>query len=69
MENPLKWVAIPCQHIADYYQRAWENHKCIANNLLRHGYNKWARGAVKVEDVDGWNNLFEPQISQLKLYR
>lgn len=47
--------AIPCQHIADYYQRTWEHHKCIAWNLLRRGYSEWAAGRVKDTTV---NNLF-----------
>jgi hypothetical protein len=47
--------AVPCQHIADYYQLSWENHKCIAYNLLRRGYAEWSKGSVKDPAV---NNLF-----------
>lgn len=50
-------VAVPCQHIADYYQRMWEMQKCIAYNLLRHGYRQWSEGRAKYE-AHG-NNLFE----------
>lgn len=45
---------VPCQHIADYYQRRWEAHKCIAFNLLRIGYKQWASGTVACNS----NNLF-----------
>jgi hypothetical protein len=48
-------ISVPCQHIADYYQRRWENHKCIAFNLLRHGYRQWAEGRV---NSDFPNNLY-----------
>lgn len=47
--------AVPCQHIADFYQRAWERHKCIAWNLLRVGYKQWANGRVIDRSV---NNLY-----------
>lgn len=43
----------PCQHIADYYQYRWENHHCIAFNLLRRGYKQWSNGLVET-----LNNLF-----------
>lgn len=46
--------AVPCQHIADYYQLKWEGHKCIAYNLLRHGYKAWAKGNV----TNPANNLY-----------
>ena len=46
--------AVPCQHIADYYQLKWEGHKCIAWAVLRHGYRQWAEGRA-----DGVvNNLY-----------
>lgn len=45
----------PVNHIAEYYQRKWEQHKCIAWNLLRRGYKEWANGTVKDRTV---NNLF-----------
>lgn len=50
--------ATPCAHIAAYYQRRWEAHHCIGFNLLRHGYRQWAEGRVKIEDIEGWNNLY-----------
>lgn len=46
-------MIVPCQHIADYYRRRWEAHKCIAWNLLRHGYQQWAEGRPGNQ-----NNLF-----------
>jgi hypothetical protein len=46
--------SVPCQHIADYYQCRWEHHKCIAYNLLRQGYNRWAKGG----SIGSANNLF-----------
>ncbi len=53
--------AIPCAHIAAWYQIKWERNKCIAFNLLRQGYRKWAEGSVKLCDIAGWNNLYEPE--------
>lgn len=47
-------VAVPCLHIAEFYQRQWEGHKCIAYNLLRHGYRQWAEGRA----TDPANNLY-----------
>lgn len=47
--------SVPCSHIAEYYQRRWEAHKCIAFNLLRHGYRQWSEGRVLDPAV---NNLF-----------
>lgn len=44
---------VPCQHIADYYDMRWRDHKCIAWNLLRRGYTQWARGYI-----ESFNNLF-----------
>ena len=44
-----------CDHVAIYYQKLWENHKCIAWNLLRRGYTQWSRGYVETRT----NNLFE----------
>lgn len=44
---------VPCEHIADYYTHRWQNHKCIAFNLLRRGYGQWSRG-----HVEAFNNLF-----------
>lgn len=46
----------PCMHIAEYYQRRWEQHKCIAFNLLRQGYRQWAEGRP-----NNANNLYEGQ--------
>ena len=40
-------LSAPCAHIADYYQRQWEQQPCIAYNLLRQGYRQWADGRVK----------------------
>lgn len=37
-------VEVPCLHIADYYQSRWEEHHCIAYNVLRHGYRQCAEG-------------------------
>jgi hypothetical protein len=45
---------VPCQHIADYYDRLWASHHCIAWNLLRRGYGQWAAGRIE----RGANNLF-----------
>lgn len=50
-------IAVPCQHIADYYQHRWEAHKCIGFNLLRHGYRQWSEGRA-VYQTDG-NNLYD----------
>jgi len=49
-------MGVPCQHIADYYQRAWAAHHCIAFNLLRHGYRAWAEGNAKYDPAG--NNLY-----------
>ena len=46
--------AVACAHIADYYQIKWENHHCIAWNLLRHGYRQWAEGRANNQT----NNLY-----------
>ena len=46
--------SVPCSHIAAYYQYKWENHHCIAFNLLRRGYYQWANGLIEV-----YNNLFD----------
>ncbi|QIV65947.1 hypothetical protein Cp1R7AA1_006 [Mesorhizobium phage Cp1R7A-A1] len=46
-------MSVPCNHIADYYQRVWEAHKCIAWNLLRLGYREWSNGCP-----GPCNNLF-----------
>lgn len=35
---------VPCAHIAAYYEWRWQQHKCIAFNLLRRGYAQWANG-------------------------
>lgn len=50
--------AVPCLHIAEYYQLKWEAHKCIAWNLLRRGYREWAEGRVVDPQV---NNLYAPE--------
>lgn len=50
--------AVPCAHIAAWYQIAWERHRCIGNNLLRHGYRRWSEGSVKIADIEHWNNLY-----------
>lgn len=47
---------VPCRHIADYYPQRWEAQKCIAFNLLRHGYRQWAEGRA----VNPPNNLYGP---------
>lgn len=44
---------VPCQHIADYYERRWQDHKCIGWNLLRRGYRQWSAGLV-----EPFNNLY-----------
>lgn len=49
---------VPCQHVADYYQRRWEAQPCIAFNMLRHGYRQWAEARVVDAKV---NNLFSPE--------
>lgn len=46
---------VPCQHIADYYNHLWENHKCIGWNLLRVGYREYAKGGY----IYPVNNLWE----------
>ena len=53
----LKRHPVPCQHIADYYQLKWEEHKCLAWNLLRKGYRQWAAGRIE----RGTNNLYGRQ--------
>lgn len=47
---------VPCAHIADYYQRRWEQQKCIGYNLLRHGYRQWAEGRATYHPQG--NNLY-----------
>ena len=47
-------MSAPCAHIADYYQLRWEQHHCIAFNILRWGYRQWAEGRA----TDPANNLF-----------
>lgn len=49
--------AVPCAHVADYYDRRQQEHHCIGHNLLRHGYRLWAEGRVTNPEV---NNLFGP---------
>jgi hypothetical protein len=56
-----KPLMVPCMHIADYYQYRWENHKCIAYNMLRHGYRQWATGYVRDYRV---NNLYERPVKK-----
>lgn len=46
---------VPCQHIADYYQRKWEEQHCIGFNLLRHGYAACAAGRDTLGEA---NNLY-----------
>ena len=46
---------VPCEHIADYYNMRWTEHKCLAWQLLRHGYRQWSAGCIE----RGMNNLFE----------
>ena len=46
--------AIPCAHIAQYYQFMWLQQPCIAFNLLRRGYQQWADGSR----LDHSNNLY-----------
>lgn len=46
-------MAVPCQHIADYYHKLWTERKCIAWNLLRIGYGQWALGCP-----EHLNNLY-----------
>jgi hypothetical protein len=47
---------VPCAHIADYYERRWQAHHCIAFNLLRFGYRQWAEGRARYSERG--NNLF-----------
>lgn len=59
MSNPTVGVwenraPVPCQHIADYYHRRWEDHHCIGWNFLRRGYRQWSEGRIE----KGVNNLF-----------
>lgn len=46
---------VPCAHIAAFYHRQWEGHKCLAFQLLRRGYHQAAKGLVEVD----CNNLWE----------
>ena len=55
---PHPHPAAPCQHIADYYDVQWWSRKCIAFNLLRHGYRAWSAGRV----TNAANNLFEVSV-------
>lgn len=50
----LASTAVPCAHIYAYYQRKWEDHPCIAWNLLRRGYGQHAVGRPEPA-----NNLYE----------
>ncbi|QIG68740.1 hypothetical protein EVB68_003 [Rhizobium phage RHph_Y2_6] len=45
---------VPCHHIYAYYQYRWEQHHCIAWNLLRRGYYQWSHGLIEC-----YNNLFD----------
>lgn len=38
--------AVPCAHIALYYERAWDRKATVQNNILRCGYAGWAIGQV-----------------------
>ena len=52
-------MAVPCAHIADHYDRLWQERPSIGSNLLRHGYRQWAEGrAVLSVDGKAWNNLY-----------
>ena len=51
-------VPVPVAHIADYYDRRWESHKCLAWQLLRRGYRQLSAGRI-----EGCNNLFAVQRS------
>lgn len=53
---------VPCQHIADYYDLQWHQHKCIAWNLLRKGYAQFAAGSID----PGFNNLYGRKNDGLK---
>lgn len=50
---------VPCNHIYDYYEKRWQEHKCIAYNLLRRGYWQHAKGMIEL----GVNNLYESEQS------
>ena len=55
MPNFANVKPVPCEHIADYYNMRWTEHRCLAWQLLRHGYRQWSAGYI----VRGVNNLFE----------
>ena len=55
MPNFASVKPVPCEHIADYYHARWTEHKCLAWQLLRHGYRQWSAGRIE----RGVNNLFE----------
>ncbi|QWY83455.1 hypothetical protein [Rhizobium phage RHph_X2_28B] len=53
LNQMLPVPSVPCQHIADYYYHRWQQHKCIAWNLLRRGYAQWSNG-----NIETFNNLY-----------
>jgi hypothetical protein len=50
--------AVPCAHIAAYYEKRWSEHKCLAFNFLRVGYLQWAEGRAdgKINNLYGGNS-------------
>lgn len=46
--------AVPCAHIAAYYDMKWQGHKCIAWQALRKGYYQWSAGRI-----EHLNNLYD----------
>lgn len=44
---------VPVAHIADFYDRQWQAHKCLAWQLLRRGYRQLSNGRIEQA-----NNLF-----------
>ena len=61
-DKELYWAevtAVPCAHIAAYYDWLWTQDHQLGTNLLRKGYEQWARGYIEF----GFNNLYGPQLA------
>lgn len=53
---------VPCLHISVFYQKKWQDQKCIGYNILRQGYLAWANGtAVEISNGMVANNLYSTE--------
>lgn len=50
--------AVPCAHIADYYDQCQQQKPSIGNNMLRRGYREWANGQVPYGPI--WQFCLQP---------